>query len=465
LKINPSLESNVGNASKYVTSIAKMRGSIIGKILVLATVVIAGLGIILGCLSLSLNSLDSYPIPLLVLLGILMACLFVYTQHIKREKQWGLIIFAGLSFISAYILRLLPTYLYGFQINGIIHRSFISALLLLALTVPSFCYGLYHMLGATPKAHDLSRYPIIMLPIVLILIAYGILLYRVFNLGVGNLSWHILITPFEFQDWSTIVWQNNWPTWVPQSIHQPGLSNYIMGTLLLIGMTSVISIPLGVAVGIYVTERSKGKLAKTIKFSCTTLKSISVFVLGLTAMTLVRDTYGTFLANIFAGFYYDIQGNRHIASGSFFTAALIISLLVIPIIARATEEGILSSPSDLKEGSLSLGASNQYTLSHILIPWALPNIVTGWLLGCAETAGSLATIWFISGTGQYGTGPFNSVTSLSYFIYFVHSDIDMNFKSVEGIYQYSAAVILIIIAVALSIAAVIIKGRLQKRYR
>jgi hypothetical protein len=50
-----------------------MRGSIIGKILVLATVVIAGLGIILGCLSLSLNSLDSYPIPLLVLLGILMA--------------------------------------------------------------------------------------------------------------------------------------------------------------------------------------------------------------------------------------------------------------------------------------------------------------------------------------------------------------------------------------------------------
>jgi len=71
------------------------------------------------------------------------------------------------------------------------------------------------------------------------------------------------------------------------------------------------------------------------------------------------------------------------------------SLLVIPIIARATEEGIRSVPLNLKEGSTALGASRQHTLFHILLPWSYPNIVTGLILGCAEAAGSLATIWFI----------------------------------------------------------------------
>ena len=344
----------------------------------------------MGCLSLSLNSLDKYPVPLLYFWEFFWRPFFSMRGERRNSSKWKLIIMAGLSIISAYVLHVLPTYLYGLQINGIIHHSFISALVLLAIAVPSFCWGIYYMLGATPKAHDLSRYPIIILPTVLMLIAYGILIYRVFSLGITNLSWHILITPFKWQDWSTIVWKNNWPTWVPQSIHQTGLSNFILGTLLLIGMTSIISLPIGVAVGIYITENTNGKLAKIIKFSCTALKSISVFVLGLTAMTLVRNTYNTFLSSIFAGFYYDIQGNRHIGSGSFFTAALVISLLVIPIIARATEEGIQSTPTDLKQGSLALEASSQYTLSHILIPWAMPNIVTGFLLGCAETEWELA---------------------------------------------------------------------------
>jgi phosphate transport system permease protein len=391
--------------------------------------------------------------------------LFFFIRRAKGTWEWKLIIIFVLSVGSAYVLSILPEYLYGFQINGIIHHSFVSALVLLGISIPSFCYALYYLLGATPKAYDLSHYPIIVIPVFLMLAAYAILIYRVFALGVPHLSWHILTTPFVWQDWQQEVWQNGWPQWVSQSIHQAGLSNYILGTLLLIAMTSLISLPIGMGVGIYITEYSTGVLSKIIKFSCNALRSISVFILGLIAFALVRYTSGTFLSTIFAGYFYDLSGNRHIANGSFVTASIVISLLVIPIIARATEEGIRSIPQEMKEGSLALGASREHTLRHILIPWTLPNTVTGLLLGCAEASGSLATIWFIAGTGQYGVGPFNQVTSLSYFIYFARGDIDMNFKQVEGSYQFTAALILILITIGLSVAAVMLKRRFSKRYK
>jgi len=434
------------------------------KVIAILAMVVTGSGIVLGCLSLSLNSLDFYSKPLLIIIGISLLALFAYV-HYGRTKEWKLLVFSLMAIISAYVLNMLPNYLYGFHINAIIHRSFISAILLLAVSIPSFCYSMYYCLGAVPRAQDLSRYPLILLPIVLMLIAYGILVFRLFALGIPNINWHMLTTPYEWQTWQTIVWQNGWPTWVPQQLHQSGISNFILGTLLLMLMTIIISLPIGIGVGIYITEYSSGFLANVIKTSCTVLRSISVFILGLTAITIVRYSQNTFMSRIFAGYFYDASGNIHQANGSFFTAALIVSLLVIPIIARATEEGIRSSPREMAEGSYALGASKWHTIANVLIPWSLPNVTTGLLLGCAEATGSLATIWFISGTGQYGIGPFNQVTSLSYFIFYARGDIDMNFHKVEGIYQYSAAVIMILITVILSLAVVVLKKRLNKRLK
>jgi ABC-type phosphate transport system permease subunit len=445
-------------------ALAKAYNLTLERLMSILVLIITGLGILLGCLSLSLNSLDSYSIPLLIIIGICMFIFFTYI-HYGRTKEWKLLAFSGAAFLSAYILSILPEYLYGFHVSAIIHHSFVSALLLLAVSIPSFCHSMYYSLGATPKARDFSRYPVILLPIVLMLIAYGILVFRLFVSGIPHINWHILTTPYEWQDWQTITWQNGWPTWAPQQLHQTGISNFILGTLLLMLMTIIISLPIGIGVGIYITEYSSGWLANIIKTSCTVLRSISVFILGLTAITIVRLTQHNFFSYIFAGYFYDATGNIHIANGSFVTAALVISLLVIPIIARATEEGIRSSPREMAEGSYALGASKWYTVANILIPWSLPNIITGILLGCAEATGSLATIWFISGTGQYGIGPFNQVTTLSYFIFYARGDIDMNFHKVEGIYQYSAAVILIVITVVLSIAVVLLKRRLNKRLK
>ena len=353
----------------------------------------------------------------------------------------------GFSVISAILLWALPEYLYGFEINGIIHRSLISALLLLAIALPSTCCSLYYLLGATPRAHDLSRYPLIILPVFLTMAAYSFLIYYLIKEGAPNLNWEIISTPYQ----------------AAFGAKQAGMRNHILGTLLLMAQTSLVSLPIGVGAGVFMSEYG-GWLAGAVRFSTTSLRAISVLVLGIAAYSLVRYSSGTFLSDIFCGYWYDPNGVQHPADGSFFTAAIFLSLLVIPVIARATEEGIRSLPAELREGSLALGTSEGHTLTHIVLPWALPNIITGLLLGCAEAAGSVAVIMFIAGTGEFGVGPLNEVTSLSYFIF------DCNygshaFRVLMRPYQFSAALLLLFITTGLSMAALILKRRFAKRYQ
>lgn len=464
MRASPVTGSSSNHDSIKGKTAVRLNSRLMDKTLLLFSLIPASLGIIMGGMSLSLNSLEAYPVKILGLLSLDLFILFFYIKQTRGTGEKRFIIIFILAFLSALLLSFLPEYLHGAHINGIIHRSFFSALLLLSISVPSLCLVLYYFMGATPKSHELSKYPLIILPIILVLIAYGLIIFQVFKSGLPEISWQMLITPYDWRDWQVLVWQNDWPAWENQFIHQTGILNYILGTLLLMGLTSAISLPIGMAVGTYITEYSNGLLANILRFSCTALKSISIFILGLTAFALVAYTHGTFLSDFIAGYAYDVNGNKVVANGSFFLASMVISLLVIPIIARATEEGIKSAPADIKEGSLALGASREHTLLHILIPWSLPNIITGLLLGCAEAAGSLATIWFIAGTGESGVNPFNQVTSLSYFIYKCSNSMGQ-FTTNEGIYKYSAAIVLLIITIGFSVAALYLKKRFKKRYQ
>ena len=129
-------------------------------------------------------------------------------------------------------------------------------------------------------------------------------------------------------------------------------------------------------------------------------------ILALTALSMIsfvnNSLQGTFFNRIIDGFGYYANGVLLTGRSSFLVASVFISLLVIPIIARATEEGLNSLPKDIAEGSLAVGASPEHTLTHISIPWSLPNIITGLVLGCAEAAGALTIIFLIAGTGELG---------------------------------------------------------------
>jgi ABC-type phosphate transport system permease subunit len=387
------------------------------------------------------------------------------------EAKRSIIVFVILSLISAVILKLSPEYIHGLSINGLIHRSFFSAIFLLVISVPAICYSLFYFLGATPRSYDISRYPLFVVPVVIVLAAYGFILFRLTADGAPLLNWSLITHSFQDQSWQVEVWQNGWPVWVRQDLLQIGIGNHILGTLLLMALSSLISLPIGIGVGIYVHQYAGTRMTEVIKFSTTALRAISGIILVVILLSLTRwaagPLHGTIFEKIIDGFGYYANGALVIGRSSFLAASMFISLLIIPIIAKVTEEGLSSLPKDITEGSVALGASKEHTLLRLLLPWSFPNIITGLVLGCAEAAGSLTVIFLVAGNGQFGINPLRETTSLAYLIYDCQFGTELG-DTVQrnlGQYQFTAAFILLIITIGLTVTALIMKNKLAKRYK
>jgi ABC-type phosphate transport system permease subunit len=244
------------------------------------------------------------------------------------------------------------------------------------------------------------------------------------------------------------------------------MRNQLLGTLLLVGMTAAIALPIGVGAGAYMAEYD-GWTSMVIRFCTLVLRAISVFILGVTAFTLAdwsaQYAPGDARSDLLRGFYLDDAGFKIAGHGSYVTAAIVLSMLVIPVISRATEEGFRSVPREIREGSVALGATDGHGFTRILLPWAFPNIITGLLLGCAEATGSVAVILFIAGTGEFGVGPLRDVTSLSFLVYYADRG-PKTFLESMGEYRYASALLLIIITFTFSVAALLLKRQFGKRY-
>jgi ABC-type phosphate transport system permease subunit len=375
---------------------------------------------------------------------------------------------AVIALASAVIISALPGYWQGFNINGIINRSLVSGLLLLAVAVPGTCYALFYLVGVSPKSFDISRYPVLIFFAILGIIAYVLIIGYIVKNGTADLHWSLFTRPFQSQYKIIEEWQNGWPVFSSTEVKQIGMLNHITGTLLLMGLTSLISLPIGVSVGIFVYEYAGPKLGSVINFSTTALRSISGIILAVTALSVLSiPAKGTFLYNLFHGYGYDVNGVLQTGRSSFLFASVFVSLLVIPIIAKATQEGLNSLPADIREGSLAIGASKEHTLFHLQLPWSFPNIITGLMLGCAEAAGTLTIIFLIAGTGEFGVSPTNETTSLAYLIFDGRYGraLGDSVQDMMASYQYTAALSLLIITLGLTATALIMKRNLAKRYK
>lgn len=441
------------------------------KIISFLALVVSGLAVILGYLSLVTNSLGAYPVPILGALFLVFMALAISLRHSHKKIRLAIIAVAILALASAIIARVLPEYLYGLNINGLIHRSVILALLLIGLGIPATGYSLFYFLGATPHAHDISRYPLLAIPIILIATAYIAIIFKIVAAGAPPLSWSLLTTPFKDQSWYKEVWQNGWPNFLTSTILQIGLRNAILGTLMLMALTAVISLPIGMGIGIFIYQYAGPRLGGLIRFSTTALRAISGIILAIIALDLVHvvsnSFHGTFLNYLVEGFGYYPSGALITGRSSFLFASFFVSLLVIPIIARATEEGLNSLPKDIEEGSLAVGASSEHTMTHISLPWSFPNIITGLVLGCAEAAGALTIIFLMAGTGQLGVNPLAETTSLAYFIFDTRFGTQMgdSVQKFMATYEYTAALLLLIITVGLTILALTLKSKISRRYK
>ena len=419
-------------------------------------------------LNLAFNTFDIYALPALVCVGFAMIPLFIVARLYTGKFNFGLIVIAVLAIGTAIGFNMLPEYMRGLNINGIMHRSLVAGVALLAVAIPSLSASIYYLFKATPRASDIARYPILLFFAVAAFAGYLLVLYYIIRNGIAQFHLPFFQTYFSDQFQIVETWTNGWPTFSTQHIQQVGMLNHIYGTLLLMALTSVISLPIGVGVGLYVHEYAGKAMAGIVTFSTTALRSISGVILAITAISLISSQMpGSFFYKMFHGYGIDINGVTQYGRSSFLFASLFISLLVIPIIAKATMEGLESMPRDIREGSLGLGATKEHTLFHVQLPWATPNIVTGLMLGCAEAAGALTIIFLMAGPGQFGVSPTGETTSLAYLIFEMKYGLIMGdtVPNSMGGDQALAALTLLVMTVGLTAIALTMKRQLAKRYK
>ncbi len=159
-----------------------------------------------------------------------------------------------------------------------------------------------------------------------------------------------------------------------------GIAGNIVNTFYIIVITLLIATPLGVGSAIYLNEYAKpGKLVRAIEFTTETLSGIPSIIFGLFGMMF----FGTGL-----GLGYSIL-----------TGALTLTLMVLPLITRNTQEALKTVPDSYRSGALGMGATKWYMIRTILLPSAMPGIVTGIILAIGRIVGESAALLFTAGSG------------------------------------------------------------------
>jgi len=159
-----------------------------------------------------------------------------------------------------------------------------------------------------------------------------------------------------------------------------GMANAILGTLVLIGLAGLLAVPIGVIAGVYLSEYRATAVASVVRFSADVLNGVPSIVIGIFAYGVLVLPMGRFSA---------------LAGG----AAL--GVMMIPIIVRTTEELLRLVPPALRDGALALGATRARAVLTVILPAALPGIMTGILVALARVAGETAPLLFTAFNNRY----------------------------------------------------------------
>jgi phosphate transport system permease protein len=159
----------------------------------------------------------------------------------------------------------------------------------------------------------------------------------------------------------------------PPMVEGGGFANAIVGTLIMVGLAAVISVPIGVLAAVYLAEFSPPHIARWIRFATNMLNGVPSILVGVFAYAVLVLTTKTFSA----------------VAGS-----VALSLLMLPTVIRTTDEALQIVPQEVRWASVGLGASDYQTVLKVVIPAALPAIITGVTLAIARAAGETAPLIF-----------------------------------------------------------------------
>jgi len=267
-----------------------------------------------------------------------------------------------------------------------------------------------------------------LLSLCVVLILFAILGFIIYK-GVGVINWEFISSaPREGMTAGGI-----WPA--------------IVGTFYLMVGSALFAFPVGVMSGIYMNEYApKGKLVRFIRVMTNNLSGIPSIVFGLFGMALFVNYLG-FGDSILAG-------------------SLTLGLLCVPIVIRTTEEALKAIPDTLREGSRALGATKLQTIWHVILPMAMPNVITGLILALGRVSGETAPILFTCAAyflPQLPQSVLDQCMALPYHLYVIStSGTDMEAQLPIA---YGTALVLILIVLAVNLLANALRKYFEKKVK
>jgi phosphate transport system permease protein len=246
---------------------------------------------------------------------------------------------------------------------------------------------------------------LVLLPLVAI---FGYLLYK----GFGSLNWAFL-------------------TQIPKPVGEAGggMANAIGGSVLILGLASMLGVPLGIGAGIYLAEFGRGRFADLIRFTADVLNGVPSIVIGIVGYSIV------------------VLKQKHFSA---LAGGVALAIMMVPTITRATEEMLLLVPIQVREAAYGLGVPRWRTTISITLRTATSGVITGVMLAFARIAGETAPLLFTAFGNQYWNWNVNQPTAalpLQIFTYAI-SPFD------EWHRQAWAGALILIILIVLAVTAV-----------
>jgi len=226
-------------------------------------------------------------------------------------------------------------------------------------------------------------------------------------------------------------------------MREGGILPAIIGTLYLMLGTGIISIPLGIAAGIYLAEYAKDNWwTRLIRIAIISLAGVPSVVYGL---------FGLGLFVLFFNFGISIV-----------SAALTLSIMTLPVIISTTEEAMRSVPYKFRVVGISLGGTQWQTIRKVILPRAMPGIITGIILGLERAVGETAPILFTGATfflPHLPSSPMDATMALPYHIYVISTQI----PGMPITIQYGTVLVLLVIVLAMNLIASVIRSRARAK--
>ncbi len=247
--------------------------------------------------------------------------------------------------------------------------------------------------------------------------------------GIGVINWRFLTTGPE------------------NGMTEGGILPAILGTVYLVIGSLLFAVPVGVLAGIYVNEYAKrGVVKRFVQMMTNNLAGVPSIIFGLFGMALFVNRLG-FGASILAG-------------------SLTLGLLSLPVIIRTTEESLKSIPETFRHASYGLGASKWYTVRNVVLPAAIPNIITGIILAVGRVSGETAPILFTVAAyflPKLPGGIFDQCMALPYHLYVI-STSGTQIEASRPI-AYGTALVLILIVLLVNLTATALRNYFSKKVK